>query len=169
MADIGNVAVEKLQGGKLREYKLYEGSATAQEPGEFDWGTGDEGAYTYATMLRSDDLVIFDTTADFRVTRAGSGAQGKTLVGVLVGAPQGKAGEEREGRVYHFGDWDILRLECASAIAVGDKVSVSGAYNKAYPHGFRVATDATNGIGWAMNSTSAAGQKIALMLKPGTY
>lgn len=169
MADIGNVAVEKLS-GKWREYKAYEGSATAQTPGEYDWGTADSGAYTYATPIKSDDFVVWDTTADFRVKKAGATDQGKTICGIALGSPQGKTGTVRECRIIHFADWDVLLVKMkagATSVVVGDMVSL-GAIDATAPHGFTVDKDATNGFGHCLNA-AAAGEHVALLLKPGKH
>lgn len=168
MASTGTTAVEKLQYGILREYSLNEGSSAAQDPGEYDWGTGDVGAYTYTNIAKDGDFMVYDTAADFTAKKAAASAQGKTVIGVLVGAPQGKAGQTREGRVYHFGNWDVVRCMVSGAVAVGDKVSL-GVVHAAAPHGFKVAADNTNGFGYALNSTAADGEFLALLMKPGTF
>lgn len=175
MADLKETAVEKLQTHifSLREYFVDEGAATATgaDTLEYDWGTGDNGSYSYATPVRDNVFVIYDKTADFRVKRAGTAQKGKHLVGIVVGALQGKAGQVREGRVYHFHDYDVLRCKAAGAIAVGDKVSLSGAYDSSIldVHGFKVAADNTHGMGYALNSTAADGEFVAVLLLPGTY
>lgn len=168
MADLKDTAVEKLN-GPAREYKVNEGASASQTPGEYDWGTGEDGAYTYADVVRDGVFMVYDATADFRVKRAGAGAQGKTLIGIAYGVPQGKAGQEREVRIKHFDYWDVVRCIASGAIAIGDKVSLSGAYSAAVEHGFKVAADNVNGFGYALNATAADGEAVAIQIRPGTY
>lgn len=168
MASTGSTAVEKLQYGVLREYTLNEGAAATQDPGEYDWGTGDVGAYTYTNIAKDGDFMVYDTSGDFKVVKPAASALGKTVIGVLLGAPQGKAGEAREGRVYHFGNWDVVRCKVGGAVPVGSKVSL-GAKDATAPHGFKVVADAVDGFGYALNSTAADGEFLALLMKPGTF
>lgn len=176
MATTGSTAVEKTQYGVIREYTVGEGTATAVSGDsipEYSYGQGDTGGYTYATPVRDGVFLIWDTSADFKVKRAGTDATGKTLIGIAMGASQGAAGGVREVRCYHFGNWDVLRLEAgataAGVIAIAKKVSLDGAYSSTKLHGFAVKEDTTNGFGYTLNSTAAEGEFLALLMRPGSF